>query len=163
MTEAKRKELKQKIAASQARNDNRAQANLLDRAGEKAIEAKDKIGGFVREHPVATVVGVAAVGILLSGLFKRSPTRKLGEQAAGKAASLAAIGAELALAYAQHALTAANEAGRVGAEKVGHLGETLGETAHTLRREAAEATEGVRAAGNDAAGRIARAIRNRIN
>lgn len=167
MTDAKRKELKAKIAASEARNDNRTQASLLDRAGEKAIEAKDKVGAFVREHPITTVVGGVAVGILVSGMFKRSPTRKLGAKAAGRAATLAAIAADLALAYAQQALTTVNDAGRAGADKIGDLGDSLGDTARSIKREAVHragnASDGVRIVQRETAKRVARAVRNRIH
>src|SRR5688500_3188838 len=97
MTEAKRKTLKQKVSAGEQRNQDRGRTTVVDRAGERAIEAKDKFVEFAKEHPIATVAGGLALGILVSSLFKRSPTRKV----AGRAAGIAAIGAELALAYAQ--------------------------------------------------------------
>src|SRR5688500_7137711 len=100
MTDAKRTQLKKKVAAGQARNEDLGRTTIFDRAGERAIEAKDKFTAFAKEHPIATVAGGLAIGILISGLFKRSPTRKLGSKAAKRAGSLATIGTELALAYA---------------------------------------------------------------
>ena len=77
MPDAKRTQLKKKIEAGEARNKARAEPTLIDRTGEKAIEAKDKFTAFAKEHPIATVAGGLALGILISGLFKRSPTRWL--------------------------------------------------------------------------------------
>ena len=131
MTEAKRTQLKQKVAAAQKRNEDRGRTTIVDRAGERAIEAKDKFTAFAREHPIATVAGGLAAGILISALFKRSPTRKIGNRAAKAASGLAATGAEFALGYALQAWEAANEAGRASAEK-------LEETAFRAAEELAE-------------------------
>ncbi|MBO0750314.1 MAG: hypothetical protein J2O44_07805, partial [Porphyrobacter sp.] len=96
MTDAKRKEIKRKIAAAESRIQARVEGpSLTDRVGEKAIEAKDKFAAFAREHPIATVAGGLAVGILVSSLFRGSPTRKAGRKLGKTAASLAAIAAEL--------------------------------------------------------------------
>src|SRR5688500_16770362 len=95
MTEAKRQSLKQKVATGRARQEKRKQpettTTVVDRAGERAIETKDKLFAFAKEHPIATVAGGLAVGILISGLFKRSPTRQVASKAATRASALAAI------------------------------------------------------------------------
>lgn len=167
MTEAKRQELKGKVEAAQARNNDRGRTTMADRAGERAIEAKDKFAAFARAHPIATVAGGLALGILVSSLFKRSPTRKVASRAAGKAATLAALGAELALAYAQQARTAAGEAGRAGAHKLEDLGDTLGDTARSLRREATHRAgnlaDGARIARRETVKSVGRAIRGRMS
>jgi hypothetical protein len=167
MTEAKRQQLKDKVAAGQARNRDMGRTTIVDRAGEKAIEAKDKFFEFAKEHPIATVAGGVAVGILVSGLFKRSPTRKLGNAAAKRAGTIAALGAEFALAYAQQAMTAANEAGRDGAHRLGELGETVGETARSTGRaaldRAGDLTETARVVTRGAGKRLGKALRSRIN
>ncbi len=163
MTDAKRKTLKEKVAAGQARNRDLGRTTIVDRAGEKAIEAKDKFVEFAKEHPIATVAGGVALGFLVSTLFKRSPTRRV----AGRAAGLATIGAEVALAYAQQAMAAANEAGRAGADKLGDLAETAGSSARTTGRAAAERAgdlgETARVVARDAGKRLGKALRNRIN
>lgn len=163
MTEAKRKQLKDKVAAGEARNRDLGRTTIVDRAGEKAIEAKDRFVDFAKEHPIATVAGGVAVGILVSGLFKRSPTRKLGNAAAKRAGTIAALGAEFALTYAQQAMSAANEAGREGAHKLGELGDTVGGTARSTGRaaldRAGDLTEAARVAGK----RLGRTLRSRIN
>src|SRR5690606_40295466 len=123
MSDADRTQLKKKVEDGQARHADLGRTTIVDRAGEAAIEAKDKFVAFAKEHPVATVAGGLALGILISGLFKRSPTRRLGSKAGKSAASVAALGAELALAYAQQAMDAANAAGREGAHKLREFGE----------------------------------------
>ena len=167
MTDAKRQTLKDKVAAGQARNRDLGRTTIVDRAGEKAIEARDKFVEFAKEHPIATVAGGVALGILVSGLFKRSPTRKLGNAAAKRAGTIAALGAEFALAYAQQAMTAANEAGREGAHKLGELGESVGGSARTGGRaaldRAGDLTEAARVVTRDAGKRLGKALRSRIN
>lgn len=167
MTDAKRQTLKDKVAAGQARNRDMGRTTIVDRAGEKAIEAKDKFVEFAKEHPIATVAGGVALGVLVSSLFKRSPTRKLGSAAARRAGTIAALGAEFALAYAQHAMATASEASRDGAHKLGELGETVGTTARSTGRaavdRAGELTEAARVVTRDAGKRLGKALRNRIN
>ncbi len=167
MSDAKRQQLKKKIAAGQARNRDMGRTTIVDRAGEKAIEAKDRFVEFAKEHPIATVAGGLAVGVLISGLFKRSPTRRLGNAAAKRAGAIAALGAELALTYAQQAIAAASEAGRDGAHKLGEFGETFGDSARSSGRaaldRAGDLTEAARAATRDAGKRLGKALRNRVN
>ncbi|HEY6815846.1 MAG TPA: hypothetical protein VI168_09940 [Croceibacterium sp.] len=167
MTDAKRQTLKQKIEAGHARNRDLGRTTIVDRAGEKAIEAKDKFVEFAKEHPIATVAGGVALGILVSGLFKRSPTRKLGGIAAKRAGTIAALGAEFALAYAQQAMTAANEAGREGAHRLGELGDSVGGSARSTGRaaldRAGDLTEAARTITRDAGKRLGKALRDRIN
>ena len=59
MTAAKRTQLKKKVEAGQARNRAKTEhtTTIFDRAGEAAIEAKDKFTAFAKEHPIATVAG----------------------------------------------------------------------------------------------------------
>jgi len=153
MGEAKRQQIKDQVEAGEARNRARGERTLLDRAGETAIEAKDRFTAFAKEHPVATVAGGLALGVLISGLFRGSPTRKAAVKAGSRAAGLAAIGAELAMAYASQALSAAEDAGRTGADKLGHVGdralkygksgtETAGEVARTAGKRIARAVHG---------------------
>lgn len=152
MADAKRTQLKNKVAAGVARNQDRGRTTIFDRAGESAIEAKDRFTAFAREHPIASVAGGLAIGILVSGLFKRSPTRKLGKRAAG----LAAIGAEFALAYAQQAMEAAGEAGRTAKPRLEEFGETVGSSASDFGATARSVTR-------DAGKRLSKALRSRIN
>ena len=97
MADAAPMNLKQKVVAAQERNEARRRT-LLDRAGESAIEAKDKFTAFAREHPVATVAGGLAVGVLIAALFQGP--RRAAAKGGSKVAGLAVLGAELAIAYA---------------------------------------------------------------
>ena len=165
MTEAKRKQIKQKVEAGQARNEDRGRTTIVDRAGEASIEAKDKFTAFAKEHPIATIAGGLAIGILVAGMFKRP--REAAIKGGSKAAGLAAIGAELALAYAQQAMEAASEAASVGAEKLGDFSGSAAVTARSAGRTAAdragEVSEAALAVTRDAGKRLGKAIRARIN
>jgi hypothetical protein len=161
MTEAQRQNIKDQVAAGEARHRAREDSTLFDRVGETAIEAKDRFTSFAREHPLTTVAGGLALGILISGLFRRSPTRKLGTKAAG----LAAIGAEAAMAYVNQAMDAAGHAGRAGAHRLDDWGDTIGHTARRMSRDAVHlvesASDSARIAGRDASERVSRRLHRR--
>jgi hypothetical protein len=153
MTDARRRKIKQKVAAAESRNEARAGGpSLAQRAGEKAVEAKDKFTDFARQHPIATVVGGLALGVLVSSLFRGSPTRKAGRSLGRKAAGLAAIGAELAVAYAQRAMEAAGEAREAGAERLGSWSD-----------DAADYVAGARDTVRETGKSISQALRDRLN
>ena len=161
MTDAQRQNIKDQVAAGEARHRARADSTLFDRAGEAAIEAKDRFTAFAHEHPLTTVSGGVALGILISGLFPRSPTRRLGRKAAG----LAAIGAEAAMAYMHQAMDAAGHAGRAGADRLDDFGDTIGDTARRMARDVAHLLESTsdsaRIAGRDASKRVTRRLSRR--
>lgn len=163
MTEAKRKEINKKVTEAQSRNQERAEPSIGDRAGDRAIEAKDKFISFAREHPIATVAGGLAIGILVSSLFRGSPTRKAGRAIGKKTAGLAAIAAELAVAYAQQAYEAADEARRAGADKLTDLGSTVGENARSLGEGAADYASGAAQAARKAGKSALKSVRNRLH
>jgi ElaB/YqjD/DUF883 family membrane-anchored ribosome-binding protein len=165
MTEAKRTQLKRKVAAGQARNKAKTESTttIFDRAGEAAIEAKDKFTAFAKEHPITTVAGGLAIGILISGLFKRSPTRKVAGKAAKRASKMAAIGAELALAYAQQAMEAASEAGKASATRLDGLGDAARSAGKNAAHRAGDARDAALAVTTEAGRRLGKAIRSRIN
>ena len=161
MAEAKRKTIKKKVAAAEKRNAARSERTFLDRAGEGAIEAKDKFTAFAKEHPIATVAGGVALGVLVAAMF-RGP-RRAAMRGGSKAAGLAAIGAELALSYAQQAMEAANEAGRAGAKRLDGFGDTAKSVGRDAAHRAGDAGETALSATREASRRLGRAIRNRIN
>jgi hypothetical protein len=164
MTEAKRKEIKQKVAAAESRNQARSQPpSLPERAGEKAIEAKDKFTAFARQHPIATVAGGLAIGVLVSSLFRGSPTRKAGKKIGQKTAAWAGIAAELALAYAQQAMETAKDARDAGAETLGDWGGSLSKGAHDLGEDAADYVASARASARETGKSIRQALRDRLN
>jgi hypothetical protein len=156
MAEPKRQQIKRKVEAGVARNNDRGRTTVVDRVGERAIEARDRFTVFAKQHPIATVAGGVALGILISGMFRGSPTRKLGKEAGKQASKLASVGAELAMAYAAQALAVSDEARKAGTDKLGELGES----ALKYGKSGSEtATEVARTAGK----RIARAIHGRFN
>ena len=157
MADEKREELKQKVAAGIERNNDRGRTTIVDRMGERAIETKDRMTAFAKEHPITTIAGAVAVGVLVSGLvIRRSSSRSVPDKMSKRASKLAGIGAELAMAYAAQALAATEGAGKVGAEKIGDLGET----ALKYGKSGTDtATEVARTAGK----RIAKAIHGRFN
>ena len=160
MADAKRKNLKQKVAAAQQRNEAR-ERTFLDRAGETAIEAKDKFTAFAKEHPVATVAGGLVVGALIASMFKGP--RKAAAKGGSKLAGLAVLGAELAAAYAARALETAQETGRDGAEWLGETGRSIGRGARGLGEEAASYAASARDSAVRTGKSATRAIRGRLN
>lgn len=163
MPDARRKTLKEKVEAGQARNLAKTEntTTMFDRAGEAAIEAKDRFTAFAKEHPIATVAGGLAVGILIAGLFKGP--RRAAMKGGSKAAGLAALGAELAVAYAQQAMEAANEAGKAGAGRLDGLGDAARGAGKQAAHRAGDARDAALAATSEAGRRLGKAIRSRIN
>ena len=163
MADAKRKTLKEKVAAGQARNRAKTEntTTIFDRAGEAALEAKDRFTSFAKEHPIATVAGGVALGIIVAGLFKGP--RRAAMKGGSRAAGLAAIGAELALAYAQQAMDAASDAGRAAAPKIEKFGDTARSVGRDAAHRAGDAGETALSATREAGRRLGKAIRNRIN
>jgi hypothetical protein len=153
MPDAKRQNIKRKVTAAKSRNKARTETpSFADQAGERAIEGKDKFTAFARKHPIAIVAGGLAVGVLISGMFRGSPTRKAGKTIGKKAAGLAALAAELAVAYGQSAMEKAGDAREVGAEKLGSWSE-----------DAADYVATARAAARDTGKSITQALRDRLN
>jgi hypothetical protein len=163
MPDAKRKTLKKKVEAGQARNKAKTETTttIFDRAGEAAIDAKDRFTAFAKEHPIATVAGGVALGVLVAGLF-RGP-RRAAIKGGSKAAGLAALGAELALAYAQQAMEAASDAGKAAAPKIERFGDAARSTGRDAAHRAGDAGEAALSATREAGRRLSKAIRSRIN
>jgi len=159
---SERDEIKNRIAAAQERNQTRGSASeLLDSAGKKAGEVKDKAVAFAKEHPVATVAGGIAVGVLVASMF-RAP-RKAAARTGMKAAGLAAIGSEIALAMAGQFLDQAGSAGCAGAQKLGDVSDHLGDSARAVRRRAGfiagNASDNARITAREAGKSVRRALK----
>ena len=94
-----------------------------ERTARLAGDSAEAVRGVIQDHPLAVVAGGIALGVLIGRLL---PTRKEPRSLTGalgkRAAELATLGAELAIAYASKAA----EAGREGAEKLEDAGATLG-------------------------------------
>lgn len=137
--------LRARIEAAQARNTER---NLADSAREAAETAKD----FVREHPLATVAGVAALGLAIGAMTKRG--RRAGRAAGTGAGRWLGYAAEMGLAYAASAMNNASEAAQKGQDRLEDLSDTVADSARGLRRQTAHKTGDAQ----DAARRVTREI-----
>ncbi|WP_121119198.1 hypothetical protein [Croceibacterium ferulae] len=165
MNVVKHNEIKDQIAAGEARMRAREESTLLDRAGERAIEAKDGFTRFAKDHPVAVIAGGLALGVLVSGLFRNSPTRKAGRVAAEKTGTAATIGSQLAASWFAQAMAAAGEARRAGADHAADVADGISVVSRKARREAGhlthEAGASAREFKRDALRLIDRAMSNR--
>lgn len=125
----KRDRLRERIDAAEARN---AARTIADHARDAASTATD----FVKRHPLATLAGVAAVGLAIGAMTR--PARRAGQKAGKRAGAFASYAAELGLAYAAGLLDRAGDAARAGQEKLGDLGEVAadrsGDAADAARR-----------------------------
>jgi hypothetical protein len=130
-TANKRQEIKDRIAAAQERQSAR-EGSLLKTIGDKAAVARDEVAGFAKQHPVATVAGGLALGIVISALFKTSPTRRAGRYAGERAAGLAAVGSEAAAALLAHVLEGTATARKAGAEKLEDAGTAARDSARHM-------------------------------
>jgi len=117
MSDATRKPLRERIAAGRARQEARGHPPLAERAA----DARDSLTNIAREHPLLLIAGGLAVGVALSALVPRSPTRKLGKSAFAAVAALAEVG----LSYGRQAIETAGEsaegAARSGKAKLDDL------------------------------------------
>jgi hypothetical protein len=160
MNDPKRAEIKARIAAAQARDEERPEPGLGGRIENGAAEASGKVTSLVKAHPVATVAGAVVAGVLVASLFKGP--RRAAVRTGAKAASLASLGSEMALAFAAQLREDAEAARREGERKLDDLGDTVSDTARTLRREAdyraGKATDRARIASRDIGKAIARKL-----
>ncbi|MHA6333629.1 hypothetical protein ACXYL9_08075 [Qipengyuania sp. CAU 1752] len=159
-TEDTRDALRQRIEEGQARLAERDWAADAQKAADSAKE-------FVREHPIATVAGVATIGLLIGAMTR--PGRRLGNRAAG----LVTYATEAGVAYALGVIDAAGDLAvdvrEASAEKMEDVGDSLERTTRKAKREsaylAASARDTVHDLGRKAgrkAGRTFRNTRNRV-
>ena len=124
----KRDELKNRIEAGQQRHANRT-------VGDYARDARDSATAFVKEHPIATVAGGVAIGVVVASLVP-GPGRRLRKKATKRGSALAAVVAELGLAYGTSLLDNIGSAARTGGDRIEDLGDAIGDSARDLRRQA---------------------------
>lgn len=158
--DAKRDELRAKIEAGERRNAERSVGDYAREAGEKATD-------FVKEHPLATIAGVAVVGLAIGAMTR--PGRRAARTAGRKTSAFANYAAELGMAYASGLFDAASGAAKAGGEKLADFG---GDVAHTARNArdtagdaAGDALSSIRDLGRKAArnaGQSLRSARSRI-
>ena len=122
MSEEKRTTLRERIEAGQARQAARAR---------KEETPLDKLTSVAREHPLLVVLGGLAIGVAISTLIPRSPTRRLSKNALGFLTTVA----ELGIAYGRQALDAAEEAGVPTRERLGEFGNALLDGAAKLKEK----------------------------
>lgn len=156
----KRAELKSKVDAAEKRNKARQEPKSF---GDYARDARDDATSFVKAHPITTLVGGVALGVLVAS-FVPGPGRRLRKQATRRGAVLAGVLGDLALTYGSQALDGAGKATRNGKSRLGDLGETLSEAladgARNLRREAGDVSESAESFSRDAGKRATRTLRN---
>ena len=124
----KRDELKNRIEAGQQRHANRT-------VGDYARDARDSATAIVKEHPIATVAGGVAIGVVVASLVP-GPGRRLRKKATKRGSALAAVVAELGLAYGTSLLDNIGSAARTGGDRIEDLGDAIGDSARDLRRQA---------------------------
>jgi hypothetical protein len=159
----KRDELKSKVKAAEARNAKREKT-----VNDYAKEAADGATSFVKEHPITTLVGGLALGVLIASVLP-GPGRRLRKNATAKGGVLAAAAAEAAALYGAQFLEGASKAARAGQDKFGDLGDALGDGTRSLRKDAAgvadSAGDAARAFGSEAgkaATRFVKDLRSRL-
>ncbi|WEK47098.1 MAG: hypothetical protein P0Y56_02090 [Candidatus Andeanibacterium colombiense] len=120
MSDAKRTTLRERIEAGQARQAKRTGP---------ASGPIDKLTAVAKEHPLLVVLGGIAVGVAVSTLIPRSPTRRLSRNALGFLTTVA----ELGIAYGRQALDAADDASQPTRERLGDFGGSLLDSAGKLK------------------------------
>ena len=142
----KREELKGRIEAGQQRHANRT-------VGDYARDARDNATAFVKKHPIATVAGGVAIGVIVASMVP-GPGRRMRKKATRRGSALAAMVAELGLAYGTSLLDNLGSAARTGGDRLEDLGDAIGDSARDLRREASLRSD----AAGEAARRLSRDV-----
>ncbi len=146
MNETTRQEIKDRIAAGEDASDEAGgrrnvtvgadglPAAELSRERSGSHEDDDDIIGFIKDHPLTTIAGALAVGVLIAGLFPsaRSAARSTGV----RASALGVAGTQAALAALEQVFDGAERAGQKGGETIRDAGDTLGDNAREVRRQA---------------------------
>ena len=159
----KREEIKARIAAAEAREARLSEQSLVTRATETASDAGEAFAGFVKKHPIAAAAGGVLLGVLIASMFKGP--RQAAIRGGAKAASLAAIGAEIAGGFASQLMDDAGEMGRKGARQAEDLTDRASDRARALRRSAAhkagDSADALRIARRETGKALARALGRR--
>ncbi|HZF46023.1 MAG TPA: hypothetical protein VEZ26_06785 [Sphingomonadaceae bacterium] len=125
MSDAKRMELRQRIEAGKARQAERGKLS------QGAAAARDRLTSVAREHPLMLIAGGLAIGVALSTLVPRSPTRRLSKSAVGLIAGIA----ELGMLYGRQALEAADGEEEPSRDRLSQIGDAITDGAAKLRRK----------------------------
>ncbi|RDC59877.1 hypothetical protein HME9302_01073 [Alteripontixanthobacter maritimus] len=151
----KREVLRNKIESGERRNEERTFADRAREAGDTATE-------FVKAYPIATIAGVAVLGLAIGAMTR--PGRRVGAQAGRKASAFATYATEMGLAYAGGLFDSAGDVARAGGVKVENLGDTVAHSARKAKRTistgAAQRNDDAKFVSRKAARRASRAYRD---
>jgi len=126
MSDMDRKSLRERIEAAEARQEARELA-----LSERAADARDRLTATAREHPLMLIAGGLAIGVALSALIPRSPTRRLSKNAIG----FLAMVTELGVAYGREAMENGGEVSKASRERLAELGNSIIDGALKLRNK----------------------------
>ena len=126
-SEEKRQELKAKIEAAEQRNENRT-------FGDQMRDTTDTATQFVKEHPLATVAGVAVLGLAIGAMTR--PGRRAGAKAGRRTSAFASRAADLGMLYAGNLFDTVEDAALAGKDRIEDFGDAAGDNARSLRRRA---------------------------
>lgn len=152
----KREQLRARIEAGEARNEERTLADQAKEAADSALE-------FTKKHPLAVVGGVLVTGLAIGAMTRRG--RNLGR----RGGVLAGLAADAALAYGARMIDGVVDGAQYAGDRFEDFGDSAATTARGLRRDAAYkldvAGDSLRASGRKASrkgSRAYRALRTRI-
>ncbi|MGB7374687.1 hypothetical protein [Pontixanthobacter sp.] len=149
-----RSALKDKIDAAEARN-------ALRSAGSSAGDAAAAAGDFIKRHPLATMAGVAVIGLAIGAMTK--PGREVGRKVSSNAGELSRYASEIGLAYISGLMDSVGDAVDTGKDALTDLGDTVSDNAGAARRRAAfvgaNATAAAKSFSRDAGKKAGRALR----
>ncbi len=126
-SEEKRQELKAKIEAAEQRNANRTFGDQVQDATQSATE-------FVKEHPVASIAGVAVLGLIVGAMTR--PGRRMGARAGRRTSAIASRATDLGMAYAGGLFDVAEDVALAGKDRFEDFGDATADNARSLRRRA---------------------------
>ncbi len=145
----KRDDLRARIEAGQLRNEERT-------VGDYAREAAQQATDFAKQHPVATVAGAVALGLIVGAMTR--PGRRLTR----RGGAMAALATDAAIAYGLRMFDNAGVAARHAGDRLADAGDAIGSQARHLQRDARyqaeEASDVVRAASRKLARKSERTI-----
>lgn len=134
VTKAKR--IKDKIAASSARNSGKAppRREAMSRQARDAAGDRSFLARALDEHPLAMLAGGVVLGAVAASLIPASFVRKMGSRAFG----MAALAGEMSALYGGKALEKSGQAARAGQDRLEDLGESAADYSADARARAIE-------------------------
>lgn len=132
----KAKRIKDKIAASSARNSGKAPQRRDAKSAQERKGADDRsfFGRALDDHPLALLAGGVVLGAVAASLIPASFVRKMGSRAFG----MAALAGEMSALYGGKALEKGSEAARAGQDRLEDLGESAADYSADARARVIE-------------------------